>query len=565
METTTHGRYHAAVGPTRLRRRMAAGAAVAGLASLTLSMAVGCDGGRTDGGATASARTAARGLGQDRFDPLPRFDPFEFVADGLGRGVAPGSAGPPGPGAPRVIWWYTIDALRADAPFASRDGQPVMPALAAFAREQAVAFEHAYANASFTKTSAACMFTGLWPQRHDVLHGVLPVWPDASTLLFDLDPRFETLAAALARQGYDTWTRPFSVHVRRGDGLLAGFRHTTLDLASDPPLPAPDGPLFVYEHVLGVHAPYAPSAEARSRLGLPPATHVDPASQDWYDAPLDDHAAGELAAAYLGEAADADARFASRLAWLRASGLWDDLLLIVTADHGEAFLEHGATRHATDLHEEMVRVPLFMRFPDGSRFAALHGRGLAQRVSLVDLAPTVRELVGAQGPAYALDGRSLLPILRGEEPDPVGRDVLLRCSEVAPRPDGGGSALFVTEAVISGPLKAIFGYRPRASQDPARHPFERGDWIAQLYDLQADPGETSDLSARRPDDFLRLMALASAASAPLAPRDGPALPSLRGTGNASGAEPVDVGSGARQDGADSRETLLELRRLGYVH
>lgn len=485
---------------------------------------------------------------------LPLRDPFalltaDVVAWGAaGRPVPPRDGSAPGPRAPTVIWWYTIDALRHDT---SRerlpDGTPLMPELDAF-RRQAVEFSAAYAQSSFTKTSTASMFTGLWPQRHGVMHGVVPTWPEGGTLVFDLDTRFLSLAEFLADRGYATATHLFTIHVRPGDGMLQGFQRTDLAAGSRTPLDALPERLFAYEHVLGVHGPYAPSAEARARLGSAPPAALDPASLDWFYAPLSDAQAAELREAYRGEALDADRALGERLAWLRESGRWDEALVIVTADHGEEFLEHGATQHSVQLYEEVVRVPLLVKFPAGHPWAARHGESLPQRVRLVDLLPTLAELVGGDGPAlpYAVDGASLGPILEDREIDPFARDVRLRVSfttEVEGRRD---SALFVTDAIVSGRLKAHFGWRIRSSQDPAHRPFRQGDVLAELFDLGADPAEAADLSGARPEALDDLFRRLQRSFVPLLP---PGVP---------------VPDAAAPDTEHDPALLQRLRELGYL-
>jgi arylsulfatase A-like enzyme len=479
------------------------------------------------------------GLGEDGWVPLPAFDPFAGVP------IEPAAA-EPGAAArlPGTIWIFVIDALRADALDALDGGGPLLATLAGFAR-QAVRFTGAHAASSFTRTSTATLFTGLWPARHGVLHGVVPVHPDGAALAFDLDRRWVTLAEWAAAQGWETWTHPYSVHVRPGDGLLQGFARTDLRAGEDEPFPEPPAPerrLLVYEHILGAHGPYRPSAAARARLGLAEPALLDPASTEWFEGPLDPRQVAELRGAYLAEAVDADGVLARRLAWLSRAGRLEDALVIVTADHGEAFLEHGALQHATSLHEEVLRVPLLVHFPAGSSWAAQHGRTLDARVSLADLYPTLLELAGARGPAYDLDGRSLLPLLDGRETGAAARPLHARASFLAAHE--GGSRLFVMDAVLDGPLKAILGWRCADSQDAAR-PFARGDWAAELYDLAADPDERHDLARARPADFLLLQQRARAVAAPPAARGAPLNP-------APPSGPMD-------------EHLLEtLRQLGYV-
>ncbi|RKY20861.1 MAG: hypothetical protein DRQ55_06320 [Planctomycetota bacterium] len=498
---------------------------------------------------------------------LPLRDPFvalssEALAVAVaGRAVVADRAGPsggarlngarlsPAPRAPRLVWWYTIDALRTDTARALLDdGSPLMPALDAFRRE-AVDFEAAYAQASFTKTSSASMFTGLWPQRHGVMHGVVPVWPEGGTLVFDLDPRFYTLAEFLSDFGYETWTHPFTIHVRPGDGMLQGFDHT--DLASGRAAPIAQLPerLFAYEHILGLHGPYAPSDAARARLGSPAPTQIDPASTDWFYRPLDPAQVGELREAYRGEAIDSDAQLQRRLEWLRGSGLWDDALIIVSADHGEEFLEHGATQHSVQLYEELVHVPLLVKFPADDAWAARHGQRVPQRVRLIDLFPTLVEMLAGDEQAlpYALDGRSLGPVLTGEESDPFARDVLCRVSFTTQVEGRQDAALYVTDSITAGRLKAHLGWRIRSSQDPAGRPFAQGDELAELYDVAADPGELRDLADRRADALDDLARRLRRAFVPLLPH-GVELEQLL----SADADDLDPG------------LLAAMRELGYL-
>jgi len=532
--------------------------------------------GAAQGPAAAAARAPAdrSGLGESAWHALPPRDLFADAA----RPDAPapvGSPSPATPGAradslPDTVWWYTIDAMRADLLDATLADGPLMPSLVRFAREDAVRFDVAYALSSFTKTSTASMFTGLWPQRHGVMNGSLPVWPSGRQLVFDLDRRLLLLAEWMQGRGFTTVTHPYTVHAREGDGLLDGFAR--LDFAVERPDALPEaltGPahrLFVYEHVLGVHAPYAPSAAARERIdrtrdadpqraatapdprGLAAtagaAAAPDPASTDWYQGAVDAAGVATLRRAYLAEAHDADLAFGARIAWLKRIGRYDEALIVVTADHGEAFGEHGQLQHTTSLYEEVVRVPLLVKFPRSSRYAAQHGKRIPNRVSLAALYPTLVELSGRPGPPYALDEASLLPVLDGRETDPRQRRVMLRSSLL--RTESGPTALFVQDAILSGASKAVFGYRLADSQ-VAPSAYRQGDWIAELYDLERDPGERTNLAPTSQQRFLDLLAEHQAGEAPLG--QGPGVEAKRAP-----------------DGAPAGDASLieKLKALGYL-
>ena len=148
---------------------------------------------------------------------------------------------------------------------------------------------------------------------------------------------------------------------------------------------------------------------------------------------------------------------------LAAAGLYDDLLVAFTADHGEAFLEHGQLTHTTG-HEEVLRVPLIVKWPRGERAGEVRrGPGGA-----ADVAPTL--LAAAGLPVHGLSGVDLR-------------------TRRADRPVFAGT---FARIVVQGSMKAAL---PLDGSAP------------QLFDLAADPGELHDLAAERPAEVARLRRL----------------------------------------------------------
>jgi arylsulfatase A-like enzyme len=102
--------------------------------------------------------------------------------------------------------------------------------------------------------------------------------------------------------------------------------------------------------------------------------------------------------------------------------------LIISADHGEAFGEHGTLYHSKSLYDELIHVPLWIRI------AGQQGRRIQTPVSLIDMGPTLLDLFGAPTPGY-FKGQSLVPLLRGEEPNltrPIAAETRLRQTLVFP-------------------------------------------------------------------------------------------------------------------------------------
>jgi arylsulfatase A-like enzyme len=143
------------------------------------------------------------------------------------------------------------------------------------------------------------------------------------------------------------------------------------------------------------------------------------------------------------------------------------VLLIITADHGEEFAEHGALGHGHALHEELVHVPLLIRWPAG----IAGGRRIDQPVSLLDVYPTLLELVGLPSQAGLL-GKSLAGVLRGS---------------AAARADPVFSELLPPQ----GDLRAIRDGRWRLIR-------QNGGGL-KLFDLATDPKEQHDLANQTPD------------------------------------------------------------------
>ncbi|MCP4660971.1 MAG: sulfatase-like hydrolase/transferase, partial [bacterium] len=123
--------------------------------------------------------------------------------------------------------------------------------------------------------------------------------------------------------------------------------------------------------------------------------------------PLD--GAGAVKAAYHSEIRFLDQALGRFFDALDHSGVGDDAVVVLTADHGEAFFEHGLMEHGL-LYDENLRIPLIIRAP--GRLGA--GKRIPQQVSTIDVAPTILDLVGLPIPA-GMEGRSLVPLVGGEE------------------------------------------------------------------------------------------------------------------------------------------------------
>jgi len=444
--------------PVRLRR------AVAGVALLTLAIA----------GGTIGARWVAGTMAQN--------------------GDAPPAD------APNVLL-LILDTVRAQSMSLYGYARATTPHLARLARESAV-FEHAFATSSWSLQSHAGLLTGLW--AHEVGGDYLrPVRRDARMVAeafrergyatggFTANVGFAGHETGLARgfQHFEDYPRSLAqllltptlsqtqavreaiVSAENGymRGIVYAFRPTNLRLVGVRLAPrrlAPDitraflawrererdRPFFAFLNVMDAHAPYESPEPFRSAFGNG-AREVDR-----YDGAI----------AYL------DSVVNDLLADLKRRGELDRTLVVITADHGELFGEHGFDSHGNTLYLPVLRVPLVMRFP--ARVPA--GTRVNQPVSLRDLPATLADLAGIQ-PQPAFPGASL---------------------RVTWTPDATAAASPVMAEAAQGvnvPPSNQTYYGPlRSTLDSAMHyiRFARGG--EELYAWRSDPDESVNLAGR---------------------------------------------------------------------
>jgi hypothetical protein len=169
---------------------------------------------------------------------------------------------------------------------------------------------------------------------------------------------------------------------------------------------------------------------------------------------------------YDAEIAFVDSEIGKVMDELQRSGLWDKTLLLITADHGEAFGEHSKYYHGLNLYDEVVRVPLIIKPPHSS----LAGKRLTAQVRNLDIMPTILEYCGAPIPGD-LDAISLRPALRGNplQNQPAYLETYFRERNTAEH-------LFL--GFRTGTHKLIY---------------DLIQGTAELYDLKEDPGEKVNL------------------------------------------------------------------------
>jgi len=419
------------------------------------------------------------------------------------------------PARPRAnVLLITVDTLRADRLGCYGYERDTSPNLDAFAKECAL-FERSYSMAPFTAPSHASLFTGLHTSSHGVYY-----WGHK------VDPGAPTLAERFAKAGWRTGAFYNHPSVESCD-LQRGFQHTEARYyepaadSIDALLGWIDGgagqPFATWLHLWDVHRPYGwrdwneLPAEFRSkvqrremsfayeeeRYGSPTELAVGRGEQ-FYNVPqsrqrqpiafagnkrvLDERDWQFVADRYDGGVRYADAALGRLFAELERRGLWENTVIVITSDHGETLLERDPCwfTHDPFLYEEALRVPLLVRVPGGA------GMRIPDLARGIDVLPTLLE--HADLPGADLQGRSLMPLLRGESLPPAllwAQTQTHSAKESARRTKPGEPWLEQRECVSDGRFKIVIDYEKLA--------VEKSTGVA-LYDLQADPGERKNIA-----------------------------------------------------------------------
>jgi arylsulfatase A-like enzyme len=388
---------------------------------------------------------------------------------------------------PRRVILYVVDALSARHLGAYGYPLPTSPTLDALAAEGVVFFD-CVAQSAWTRPSTVSILTGLYPPAHGVVS-----WSDR------LPTDVPTLAGMFRRAGYHTVSYITNPHAGVSAGLDRGFDvvHETpaitgpllesLDDSAETALLSSgtshaindrffpwlrehvDTPAFIYLHSMDPHFPYRPPPPFERGVGPPATTGNGQITPDHL---------------YDGDIAFNDREIGRILDLMQLLGIRDDTLILVTADHGEEFGEHGHTGHRNHLHGEITHVPWILvdpgRIPPGLR--------IDQRVETIDILPTLADHLGLPPPAL-VQGRSLMPLVRGQAlpPRPAWSHLVRRIvaeDRTRLRLDNPPGEF----AFLDGPwLFLSGGYEP---QEPR--------W-SRLYRLDEDPGESRDVAGLHSD------------------------------------------------------------------
>lgn len=420
---------------------------------------------------------------------------------------------------PPDIILFTIDTLRADE-FGldpAHRGTSATPFLDSLA-PSGVYFTRCFAPRGQTHPSLASLLTGLYPSTHGLRRNGEPLSPAITPLAVHLKRagyRTAAFCSSLDRTRFDFWLRGFDVaedgtggdftaEARLPGGQREWDERVTRSAIRTIESLDPEQPLFLWVHLFDAHEPYTP--EPSDAVGI-----VDPnyggalrssllgegvgkalrrytlRESDLAEADLD-----HVRSLYRSSIRGCDRRLERIAEALRRAGRWDDSVRCVSADHGEDLGEHQRYfGHGNSIYDTSLRIPLLVIDP--KRFGPGRCDALVQNL---DLFPTLLERAGV-AVASDCEGLSLEPLLTGS-PGARGREFVIGEWEEQIRSISDGRF-----KLISNPL----GLQPR------NPPFDGPAGIGfpyrcrELYNVETDPLETTDLYRKGHPEALRLLSL----------------------------------------------------------
>ena len=381
---------------------------------------------------------------------------------------------------PSHLLIISIDALRRDALGVYQGLLGRLPALRLSPEidrfsENAVVF----LNARTTQTSTWPALSSLHLSAYPHVHGVT----ENRTFL---DSPGESIATLMRGHGYATLalgSNAISLNIPGFEEKRHYFRddERLLEIGRGKVAEQSGRPFFHWYHLFGCHDNYSPPEWVMKIVArdVPGYVHRRISTNNIMlgKAPSGPEDVAAVRRLYGGALYYVDSLLKETFDDLKKRGLWDDTLIIITADHGEELYDHhGYFHHSPSLYDGALRVPLLIKFP-GQRGRRL----IRENVSHIDLLPTLHHYFAGRPEAGRYAGLSLLDLLAGKARPFRGR-VLFAEAE---------SSRVV--AAVLGSHKLIYNPSGVVPLTPLGRPFPMGP--VEFYDLEADPGETRNLAA----------------------------------------------------------------------
>ena len=385
--------------------------------------------------------------------------------------------------APNVLL-FSIDSCRADRFGVYGYEQDTTPVIDRWA-ESALVCTNAYSTSAWTAPGLVSILSGLYPP----VHGVNNRDRMGSPELLTLPKLFKQREYVVPNLNFFTFA-PYYLNLGVGKIQRKYFG----DRAEDPFLnwlsahleQKQSKPFFLWTHITTVHQPYRTTPERLDQIleGSEPSPGIQAVMRGaivpYGSVGFTNDDSIALNALYDDEIRRVDRFFGKILQNLERAGVLQNTLIILTADHGEELLDHGFVGHASTslrarLYEEIIRIPLIISWP-----GRLEGTRLEGPVSQIDILPTVAELLGWELPHY-IQGKSLLPSEKSHLS--------------ASRPVFFESVIAGNQTSKENEQQWVRGIRQ------GRYKYVS---TGELYDLELDPGEKTNLIGEDPETARRM-------------------------------------------------------------
>jgi len=377
-----------------------------------------------------------------------------------------------------------VDATRADYLSVYGADNNTTPNLEDFA-EDAVVFENAIAQGCHTIQAVPAILASL----HPTIHGL-------SDYRKVLSNNVVLISEVLKQEGYLTMGIVTNPHLTVANGFKQGYDY--YNAVSSWSKPSADAVNLEYMKWLrktgevrkfsllfyiDPHNPYEPPQQYLD-IYYQGEPYTIEYSHDGYLA-LDKKGKDNFKARYLAELKYFDDRMGRLFAEMKKSGLYDKTLIVVTSDHGEGFFDHNLVFHGNSLYNELIHVPLMIKFPQLIRIPGLDTGNIRipQNVRQIDILPTICDFLDVKKPELA-QGTSLLPLVF-QKTDSIPELAYILSEHIASLPMQGREGLPQMRSITSDRYKLIVIQSPMDKQPE----FE-------LYDLMNDPGEKNNIAEK---------------------------------------------------------------------
>ncbi len=312
----------------------------------------------------------------------------------------------------KYVFAIALDTLRYDSIGEKRNGVSLTPEIDKL-KADSVVFNNAYTQSSWTLASFASFFTGLYEFNHQVTR-ITSIEKSKPFLIEQIRNKFFTvnLNAGLWLEGKFGFSRGFdyfdvvSTPTDSYGGRVLFDR--TIDMLNRSRIPKQ----FMFLHTYQIHSPFAPPEDYIKKLKLKvKEKNLDTYYYDkQYLSNFDPELPEEMMKLYEAEIKAFDDFYGNFVKKLKEMGIYNQSMIVFFTDHGEEFYEHKGWSHAHALYNELLKSPLFIKFPANQH----RGKTIDTPVAIIDILPTVLDFTQIRHDRK-VDGLSLMPLINGGE------------------------------------------------------------------------------------------------------------------------------------------------------